>query len=142
MYDATSAVDRRELSAIIGEPAELLTWRFGTVARGELLNLAEAMQHDARPLAMTTGAADLVTVSHRIDNSTSLRNAEVAQILIVTIADYLEQMVETNGWCAPPGEGETKGRGRGDTRREGTRAIGCRQDRCHSRVVRGELGAH
>ena len=102
LYDATNAVDRSSLRAIVGEPAELLTWRFGTVARGELLNLAEAMQHDAPPPTMTSGPADLVSVSHRLDNSTTLRNADVAKILIVTIADYLEQMVETNGWCAPP----------------------------------------
>ena len=102
LYDATNAADRSSLRAIVGEPAELLTWRFGTVARGELLNLAEAMQHNAPPPSMTSGPADLVSVSHRLDNSTTLRNADVAKILIVTIADYLEQMVETNGWCVPP----------------------------------------
>ena len=102
LYDATNVADRSSLRAIVGEPAELLTWRFGTVARGELLNLAEAIQLDAPPPSMTSNPADLVSVSHRLDNSTTLTNADVAKILIVTIADYLEQMVETNGWCVPP----------------------------------------
>ena len=99
MYDATNATDRSSLRAIVGEPAELLTWRFGTVARSELLNLSEAMRLDAPPPPMTGGAADLVSVSHRLEGSTTLRNADVAKVLIITIADYLEQMVETNGWC-------------------------------------------
>ena len=47
---------------------------------------------------MTSGAADLVSVSHRLEGSTTLRNADVAKVLVITIADYLEQMVETNGW--------------------------------------------
>jgi hypothetical protein len=102
LYDATNVADRSSLRAIVGEPAELLTWRFGTVARGELLNLAEAIQLDAPPPSMTSNPADLVSVSHRLDNSTTLTHADVAKILIVTIADYLEQMVETNGWCVPP----------------------------------------
>ena len=130
LYDATNAADRSSLRAIVGEPAELLTWRFGTVARGELLNLAEAMQHNAPPPSMTSGPADLVSVSHRLDNSTTLRNADVAKILIVTIADYLEQMVETNGWCAPPAiEGATRGDAPGATRREG-HVSGQGQGRC------------
>ena len=37
-------------------------------------------------------------MSHRLEGSTTLRNADVAKVLIITIADYLEQMVETNGW--------------------------------------------
>jgi len=98
LYDATNATDRSSLRAIVGEPAELLTWRFGTVARSELLNLSEAMRLDAPPPPMTSGAADLVSVSHRLEGSTTLRNADVAKVLVITIADYLEQMVETNGW--------------------------------------------
>ena len=98
LYDATNATDRSSLRAIVGEPAELLTWRFGTVARSELLNLSEAMRLDAPPPPMTGGAADLVSVSHRLEGSTTLRNADVAKVLVITIADYLEQMVETNGW--------------------------------------------
>mmetsp|Transcript_24943 Transcript_24943/g.63309 ORF Transcript_24943/g.63309 Transcript_24943/m.63309 type:complete len:391 (-) Transcript_24943:66-1238(-) len=98
LYDATNATDRSSLRAIVGEPAELLTWRFGTVARSELLNLSEVMRLDAPPPPMTSGAADLVSVSHRLEGSTTLRNADVAKVLIITLADYLEQMVETNGW--------------------------------------------
>ena len=99
LYDAANAADRAELRSIIGDAAEQLTWLFGTVDRGSLLGLSHMMEHDLPPsYSLADYGEELVPVAHRLHGRVSLSTREVAKIMIVTIADYLEQLVAVNGW--------------------------------------------
>lgn len=99
VYDAQNATDRNELRASIGEEAEALTWLFGTVFRGQLLGLERVMDPAvlAAPTPMAADGAS-TAVHHRLLGQLEVSNAELAKVMVITLADYLEQMVEVNGW--------------------------------------------
>jgi hypothetical protein len=93
---AKRAGDRLALRNITGERAEALTYMFGTVERGRLSSLHEAMADDQEPVQLQPGTQ--VIVPNRIDGQSVMSAEEVAKIILVTMADYLDQMVEVNGW--------------------------------------------
>lgn len=99
VYDAANSTERAELRSSVGEEAEALTWTFGTVYRGRLLGLKSVMDPSVlappRPMA---AEGESITVPHRLLGEVNMSNAEVAKIIVITLADYLEQMVEVNGW--------------------------------------------
>ena len=99
VYDAANATDRAELRSTIGTAAERLTWLFGTVHRGELLGLKDVMDRvAAAPSPMSAATEDEVLAQHRLHGEMRVTNREIAQLIVITLADYLEQMVEVNGW--------------------------------------------
>eukprot|EP00545_Synedropsis_sp_CCMP1620_P002847 CAMPEP_0119004998 /NCGR_PEP_ID=MMETSP1176-20130426/1471_1 /TAXON_ID=265551 /ORGANISM="Synedropsis recta cf, Strain CCMP1620" /LENGTH=482 /DNA_ID=CAMNT_0006956761 /DNA_START=230 /DNA_END=1678 /DNA_ORIENTATION=- len=95
LFDATSDSDRSDLRAILGEPAEALTHLFGTVNRGGLCDFASVVNQTQIHAKRITGPQ---TVHHRVYGEWAMSETDAANILLVTIADYLDQMVETNGW--------------------------------------------
>jgi len=83
--NSRSETDRQWLRDTVGEEAEHLTWMFGTVWRGKLNHTLVEMQE---PL---TDAG--IEVPHRILGTVQLPGKDVAKLLVVTMADYLDQMV-------------------------------------------------
>jgi len=103
LWDAANPDERERLRQIVGADAEQLTWLFGTVTRGHLLGLAEVMADAAPPVPLPAkgpflGTSDMVEARHRLRAVINVTYAEVAKLMVITIADYLEQMVEVNGW--------------------------------------------
>ena len=99
VYDAASPAERAELRGSVGEQAESLTWLFGTVHRGSLLGLSDVMNRriEAAP-EMSGDAATQTMASHRLQGEIAVTNRDIAKLIVITLADYLEQMVEVNGW--------------------------------------------
>lgn len=95
LLDATSKKDRAQLRAIIGESAEALTYLFGTAHRGALCNFASVVN---RTLTRATPITGVQHVHHRLEGTWPMTQKDAANILMVTIADYLDQMVDINGW--------------------------------------------
>ncbi|CAB9524377.1 unknown protein [Seminavis robusta] len=112
LWDAARQQDRETLQSMIGSEAEGLTYLFGTINRAELGGLEKAMDADQSmaPLSQST-----IPVKSRLEGTTTISPEEAANILIITVADYLDQMVDTNGWrdhhqvemmdCLYPGDG-------------------------------------
>lgn len=102
VWDAAAAEQRAELHAIVGGESEYLTWLFGTVRRGRLLGLADVMRGAAPPVPLPDpiagGGEGEVEVPHRLQGTINVTHSEVAKLMVITLADYLEQMVEVNGW--------------------------------------------
>jgi hypothetical protein len=94
LFDATLQEQRESLRRIVGEPAEDLICQFGTINRGLLCDMSNVIDHGspAKPLSGPT------TVDHRILGRYDVSKRDAAHILITTVADYLDQMVDTNGW--------------------------------------------
>ena len=90
-WEAQSPEERAELSALVGPEAEELIYLFGTAHRAQI----NATLHSS-PLA--TLAPDPVVVGSRTDGHALISPAMAAKIMVVTLADYLDQMVEVNGW--------------------------------------------
>ena len=86
---------RDSLQAIIGEEAEALTILFGTINRGQLGGLEYVMNGEITKMEPLAGN---YTVKHRIDDTVVVPAKTAAKILMATVADYLDQMVEENGW--------------------------------------------
>jgi len=96
LFDANKEEERAELRDIIGEKGEVLTYLFGTVNRGGLCHFKDVVNHVRSDVSCPTGNQ---TVHHRTDVGTwDMELVDAANILLVTIADYLDQMVDTNGW--------------------------------------------
>jgi hypothetical protein len=95
LFDANSQDERQELRDILETPAEALTYLFGTVHRGGLCDFASVVNQTVKEATPITGPQ---VVHHRIHGEWSMSPVDAANILLVTIADYLDQMVETNGW--------------------------------------------
>ena len=101
VWDATSSTARDTLRHIVGTKAERLTWLFGTVSRGSLLGLRDVMNASvlAEPGPALSAAPEAeLRVTNRLETTSLLSGRDVANLVVVTIADYLEQMVEVNGW--------------------------------------------
>ena len=96
LFDANKDEERAELRGILGEEAEALTYLFGTINRGVLCHFKNVVNR-LRPDALCTG--ENMTVHHRtVKGELEVTPQDAASILMVTIADYLDQMVDTNGW--------------------------------------------
>lgn len=93
LWDAVQ--DRSSLQSIIGEEAEALTYLFGTINRGMLGGFGDNI---ANATVMKPLSEPFYNVSHRVEGTTLVSIKDAAKIIMVTIADYLEQMVDTNGW--------------------------------------------
>ena len=99
VYDAGNETDRGVVRSVVGEEAERLTWLFGTVQRGALLRLADVMSGALERAGEMGADPEAATrVRHRLGGEINVTNSEIAKMIIVTLADYLEQMVEVNGW--------------------------------------------
>ena len=95
LFDSNNLKDRTSLRELIGEEAEELVYYFGTIHRGDLCQFSQAVN---RQVALPTCASQNITVAHRGLTSVQVSPQLAAEILMVTIADYLDQMVDTNGW--------------------------------------------
>lgn len=96
LFDANKEEERAELRDIIGHKAEKLTYLFGTVNRGVLCHFKDVVNRVRSDAICPQGNQ---TVHHRTDTgSWHMEPVDAANILMVTIADYLDQMVDTNGW--------------------------------------------
>uniref|UniRef100_A0A7S1FWQ6 DUF6817 domain-containing protein n=1 Tax=Corethron hystrix TaxID=216773 RepID=A0A7S1FWQ6_9STRA len=94
LYDAASSSDRAKVASVIGSEAEALTWLFGTVNRDMLCNFRNSVTK-AESASTIEGPA---VITHRLNGTITMSERDIANILMVTIADYLDQMVDTNGW--------------------------------------------
>jgi hypothetical protein len=97
-FDAALASERARLAQLIGEEAEPLVHLFGTVARHEFVGLGRMMAnrtHDADALAGS------VIARSRLGPDVTLDAATVAELVVVTIAIYLDPTLEVNGWRDP-----------------------------------------
>mmetsp|Transcript_18361 Transcript_18361/g.25897 ORF Transcript_18361/g.25897 Transcript_18361/m.25897 type:complete len:451 (+) Transcript_18361:467-1819(+) len=87
--------DRNKVRDIIGEKSEALAWLFGTVNRGRLCGFGDVVNRSmerALPLETPT------VIEHRLKGTHEMSVQDTANILMVTIADYLDQMVDMNAW--------------------------------------------
>lgn len=91
------AGDRAQLQALIGQDAERLVHQFGALHRGTIvsavLETGEIPDQGLdvrwnRPADAAIAGADAVRVSAR----------DCALLMFITVADYLEQAVASNGW--------------------------------------------
>jgi len=96
LFDAHD--ERDLLASIIGEEAEDLVFQFGTINRGQLCNFHNVLNRTHPHLHSPTPIEGPQLVTHRILGQHNVTERDAAHILMVTIADYLDQMVETNGW--------------------------------------------
>ncbi|GFH55380.1 hypothetical protein CTEN210_11856 [Chaetoceros tenuissimus] len=95
LFDSNKEQDRESLRSLIGKEAEELVYYFGTIHRGDLCQFSQAV---GRQVAFPKCDVENITVAHRGLNEVEVSPQLAAQILMVTIADYLDQMVDTNGW--------------------------------------------
>jgi hypothetical protein len=103
VWDAVDDAQRSELGALIGAEAEALTWLFGTIHRGAIVGLSDLMAGEIVPGAedqptLQGGADELLEVPHRLHGKVNVSNSLIAKVMVVTMADYLDQMSEVNGW--------------------------------------------
>ncbi|MGK3744598.1 MAG: hypothetical protein ACI90V_011458, partial [Bacillariaceae sp.] len=98
LYDSNNEDDRNEVKDLLGEQAEALTYLFGTIHRGPLCHFKDVV-NNIRPDSVCS-TNETHTVAHRGSESGTwdVDRKTAANILIITIADYLDQMVESNGW--------------------------------------------
>ena len=104
LWDATNATERAELRGMIGDDAEQLTFLFGTILRSKLLGLHELMQKDWNGISQPmpdAGTSGTFNAESRLVDEVAVTAKQVAKILVVTIADYMEQMVEVCGAATP-----------------------------------------
>jgi hypothetical protein len=87
--------NRDKIRSIIGEEAEQLTWLFGTVDREELCGFGGVVN---RSMAKALPLDGPTFIKHRIKGTHEMSVKDTANILLVTIADYLDQMVDMNAW--------------------------------------------
>mmetsp|Transcript_38624 Transcript_38624/g.97043 ORF Transcript_38624/g.97043 Transcript_38624/m.97043 type:complete len:437 (+) Transcript_38624:16-1326(+) len=81
---------RPRLRDVVEEEAEALTWDFGTLARG----LVNASLHASRWATLE----DHMSLHSFVGAEKNLTAKQIAKIMVVTMADYLDQLVEINLW--------------------------------------------
>lgn len=98
-WDAAQAADRAELRSLVGAEAEELIFTFGTVHRATILGLGDVMNTTllAAPGELDADA-DNLSFRNRLLGPVELTSAMVAKVVVVTLADYLDQMATVNGW--------------------------------------------
>jgi len=89
--DPFEAASRDRFRDIVDVDAEALVWDFGTLAR----SLVNSTLHSARNASLETRMSlhSFVDAEHR-----NVTARQIAKIMVVTIADYLDQLVEINLW--------------------------------------------
>merc|ERR1719343_1455492 len=87
-FDA--ATSRERLRAVVDYDAEALIWDFGTLARG----LVNKSLHDARDATLTSN----MSLPSFVGEARNLTAKQIAKVMIVTLADYMDQLVEINLW--------------------------------------------
>lgn len=95
LFDSNQKSDRTSLAQWIGPEAESLVYHFGTIHRGDLCQFSQAV---SGTVVTPVCHSENVTVAHRGLKEVQVSPQLAAEILMVTIADYLDQMVDTNGW--------------------------------------------
>lgn len=89
-FDSKRIQDRKELQNVIGVDAERLVYIFGTVQRSfinqSLFKTPNAILNNT-PITIQSRHGPMIITPE-----------EQAQIMIITVADYLDQMVSVNGW--------------------------------------------
>ena len=89
-FNSWSSQDRQTLRDVIGTQAELLVFLFGTVDRTSI-NQSLFSQPEA------TLNPEPITIRSR-HGPVIVTPEQQAAIMIITVADYLDQMVSVNGW--------------------------------------------
>ena len=95
-FDAALESERARLASLIGAEAEPLVHSFGTLARHEFVGLGRMMENRTSDADMLEGAG--VMARSRLGPDVAVDASTVAELVIVTIADYLDQTLEVNGW--------------------------------------------
>mmetsp|Transcript_8127 Transcript_8127/g.15299 ORF Transcript_8127/g.15299 Transcript_8127/m.15299 type:complete len:494 (+) Transcript_8127:390-1871(+) len=95
LFDSNQENERQKLRNIIDTEAEALVYLFGTIHRGILCDFKNVVN---RITEHASCSSDNTTVAHRGLGTVQVTPRQAANILMVTIADYLDQMVDTNGW--------------------------------------------
>ena len=94
-FDAALSSERARLAQLIGEEAEPLVHLFGTVARHEFVGLGRMMANRTHDADALEGS---VIARSRLGPDVTLGAATVAELVVVTVADYLDQTLAVNGW--------------------------------------------
>lgn len=87
--------ERHRVQDILGQDAESLTFLYGTTNRGQLHGFASLIN------GTSTDLVDIDQpqwIDHRLEGQYEVNPETTAELLMVTIADYLDQMVDMNGW--------------------------------------------
>jgi hypothetical protein len=96
-FSSESANDRAELRAVIGTEAERLTHLFGTMDRSvvnrSLFELRPNETLSPLPITIRARGASGPGVGTMV-----IPPQDQAAIMLITVADYLDQMVSVNGW--------------------------------------------
>lgn len=95
-YAFDPRTERGRVREIIEAPAEALVHLFGTINRSEICSFGQVVE---RQLDYPTPLDAPPNVYHRLQQERKpISQQTAAKIMIVTVADYLDQMVESNGW--------------------------------------------
>ncbi len=95
LFDSNDSGERAIVRDLLGEEAEALTYLFGTVDRGKLCHFKDVVERTRESATVLSGNQ---TVEQRGVGKLQVTPNEAANLLMVSIADYMEQMVDTNGW--------------------------------------------
>jgi len=95
IFRGESEEDREKVRDIIGLESEKLTWLFGTVNRGRLCGFGDVVNRSMERALPLEGPT---VIEHRLKGTHEMSVQDTANILMVTIADYLDQMVDMNAW--------------------------------------------
>jgi hypothetical protein len=109
LFNEQDTAARERVKNVVGSQAEALIHMYGTIHRGELCNLKEVMKMASAPGQVGAKATHITGpqyVSLRLPDPRkpeTLRPVlvsprQAAYMLIITVADYIDQFVETNGW--------------------------------------------
>jgi len=97
LFDSNEEAQRNVVRELLGEESEALTYLFGTIDRGTLCNFKELINNE-RNFTTCPSGDQTVAIRSKDLNFIDINPRDSANILMVTIADYLDQMVDTNGW--------------------------------------------
>lgn len=102
LFDSNDDEDRGRVRDILGtETAEALTYLFGTVDRSSLCSFADVVNREIRNAVCPPGNQTVMQRGpsfYGASNPIDIGAQDAANILMVTIADYMEQFVDINLW--------------------------------------------
>jgi hypothetical protein len=109
LFNEQDTAARERVKKVVGSRAEALIHMYGTIHRGELCNLKEVMKMVSAPDQVGAKATHITGpqyVSLRLPDPSKPETTrpilvspqQAAHMLIITVADYIDQFVETNGW--------------------------------------------
>jgi len=95
-FKADCDQDRAKVRSVLGKEGEALTWLFGTINRAKLWGTGNIIDRSSDEVVVNT---EKIITDHRLaGEGWEMSVKDTANILMVTLADYLDQMVDMNAW--------------------------------------------